>query len=496
MGRLLRPAGLTAAIMAFSVAFLASVPCRAQTSVAGSTSGTSIVVAWAELGSAELGPELRNAAVLVPRQLMAALDFVDARYPGEEEVASALRRTTQSTLEAAKKAVADARARRDLVALSVRDPARRAADLLTAETALEKAEAALALAVEKSQIILSSDQPVQTDTAGSVAIVRWAEHANGSLVPVVDEPAAVCAARKIDLLVYGTIRPRGASLAIELSVYGAALDRVVWTGTDHAFADGLEAVVDSFVRPVAGALLGRPYARAEFRTSPPAADVYLDETVWVDADALYFEPGTHGVTVKAQGFETAVSSFQVEPGQDIVVEVALAEKPSDGFALVSDPPGAAVHFDGARVGFTPLDVPGSAYPRVARLSMPGYDEIQFVLRPGSTPDAAPVPLAVSDGFSFDDRFDDRKGAFYHSLGWFIVSLPVTVLSGGLFQTYFQSAEAYDDAYDDDERNPDVVAIIDHGFTTSQTVFWTSAAISLGFAVNAIIRLALYIGSAQ
>lgn len=457
-----------------------------------------MVIAWAELASDDLGSGYSNAAILVPRQLMTALSFVKTRYPSQELTDLMLRKAMDRGIETARKAVATARAARDLKALSIQDPARRAAELLAADEAIATAQAALVKVL--ADAAESQDRPVEATEAGysgpaPVAVAPWAGHADGTLLPVVEEPAAVCAEKKLDLLVYGSIKPRGAFLAVELVIHDAVLGREIWRGTDYAFADGLEDLVVSFIRPSAEAILGRPYARVEFSIDPPTANLHLDGVPFAGSEILYFEPGSHEARAQAEGFEFADSAFLVEPGHDAAIDLRLEEKPSVGLTLSSDPAGAAIHIDGARAGLAPLDIPGAAYPRVARVSLPGYEDVQLVLRPESLDDRLLIPLAVSDGLSFDDRFDDNKGSFYRSLGWFVSTLPVTVLAGGLFQTYLKTAEAYValEAY---QREPAITERLDTGFAVSQTAFWAAAALSSGMLAHAVFRLVLYIGSAQ
>lgn len=488
-GRSVRPAGIPAVLFAFILELLTGAQGFSQ------VTATPMVIGWAELASEDPGTGYSNAAVLVPRQLLSSLSFVKVRYLSQETTDLMFRKVKENKLETVRNSVSKARAVRDLKALSIQDPARRAAELLSADASIATAEAALILALEKSADDAAQNLKTASAETGKptpTSLVLWAEHANGTLLPVVGEPAAVCAEKKLDLLVYGSIKPRGSFLAVELVLYDAVLGREIWRSTEYAFADGLEDVVSSFERPSAEAIMGRSYARVEFSVDPPVANLYLDGVVHTSAEILYFEPGSHEAQARAQGFEIADSVFLVEPGHDSVVPLILVEKPSVGLTLSSEPPGATVHIDGTQAGLVPLDVPGAAYPRVARLSLPGYEDVQLVLRPQSLDEQLLIPLAVSDGLSFDDRFDDRKGAFYQSLGWFIASLPLTVLSGGLLQTYNQTGEELN-SVTPTQKTLDSWQV---GFNISNASFWAGAALSAGLMANAIVRLVLYIGSAR
>lgn len=495
-----------AVCMALCLAVIPAIPCAAQ------QTRTSIVLAWAELEADGVDPEYEYARILVPRQLMAALSFISERYPTREEADAARFKTNQLALESARKAVAEARSQRDLKYLAIKDSARRASELLAAEESIKKAESALegikdtqggdtaALPVSSSGPDAGpqgsgSKPPPGAQGAGPVQLTRWQGHADGSLLPAVLQPALVCAEKKLDLLLHGRLRQRGAYLAIELSLYVAALGRDVWTDTDYAFADGLEDSVAALVRPVATAVLGRPYSRVLLDISPPVADISVDGRQLAASPLIFHEAGTHELLARAIGFDSLRQTFTTEPGTDTVLEIALSVQPSVSQTLHSQPEGASIYIDGTRQGSAPFELSGAPYPRVARLSMPGYDDAQFVVRPGSMLETITLPLSLSDGKSFDERFDGKKDAFYHSLGWFVASLPLTVLSGGMFQTFYATNTEYS-KIEPAKQDPAVIERLSGGYYAFQTAFWASAAVSLGLAVNAFIQLAFYLGSSQ
>ena len=143
-----------ACIAAVSALLASAAPAEAAPAQASSST---LTIGWAELDATGdddatgVGVEYRNAATLVPRQLMRALAFADLRYPSDEEASAAYDRAALAAEEKARKAVADARAKRDLAALAVRDSAKRARDVAEAEAAIRKAEAALDAVIEENR---------------------------------------------------------------------------------------------------------------------------------------------------------------------------------------------------------------------------------------------------------------------------------------------------------------------------------------------------------
>lgn len=476
-----RPGGPAAALLVF-VAFSA-MPCRAQTTSAALTVG------WSEFAADAAALDM--VGVLVPRQLAASLCYVTVRYASAEEAATSLRRDAQAKLLSARDAVAAARRARDLVALATADAARRTADLATAEAAVAKAEGALAALLEAS----GRDAQPQLPATTPVALKMSVSDAGGALLKATTDPGATCADKKLAMLVHGSVRMVGSFIAIDAALYLASVGRDIWRATEYAAPDGIDGAVAALARPLAEAMLGRQFSLVRYAVAPVTALLTVDGKDQPGATDLFFAPGTHQAMARAPGFASASVSFEVEPGTDRTVELALEPLDAVGFAVASEPTGALVHVDGMLLGSAPVDVPAAAYPRVGRISMPGYQDVQIIIRPDVILDDRTIPMVPSDGLTFDARFDKAKDRFYRSLGWFVVSLPLPVLSGGLFQTYYATANQY---LADNSSSPDpaVVASINARFYGWQAAFWTSTAISAGLAINAVLALIVYIGSAR
>lgn len=460
-------------------------PCQAQ------ATSDSLTVGWAEFATGSTFDSLGAVGVLVPRQLVAALSYVSTRFCTAAETTAANQRAAADTLEAARDEVARARRARDIVALSTADSAHRVADLAAAEGAVAKAERALAALLDSASRD-RADPVTEADTPRTLKML--AADTDGMLLKPPEDPAKTCASKKIDMLVHGSVRMVGSFVAIDAALFVASVGRDVWSATEYAASDGIDAAVAALARPLAEAMLGRPFALITYEVTPAYADLAIDGTPAGDAMHLFFAAGTHEASAHAPGFSSQSVSFDVSLGNDATIELRLDPLDAVGFSLSSQPEGAHVHVDGALVGQAPVAVPPAAYPRVGRISMPGYEDVQIIIRPDAILDDQNIIMAPSDGLSFDARFDRAKDKFYRSLGWFVVSLPLPVLSGGLFQNYYQTAGQY--LVDHPSPDPVISESINSRFYGWQATFWASAAISAGLAVNVIISLFGYIGSAQ
>jgi hypothetical protein len=391
-----------------------------------------------------------------------------------------------------------ARKRRDFIALTVRDEAKRAAELLNAESAIHVAEARLAelvAAQEASYFAEAVSPPEPGASYEALPLVPWTRHNSGSLVDPVRDPAATCENEKIDVLIYGSAAAAGNFISFDIVVYLASLGTVVWRGREYASPDGLDKAAEAFTRPVAEAILGRSYALVTYGIQPPTAVVTVDgKPVGMMSD-LFLEDGEHELVATATGYKTGSLYFRTQTGSDNALTLKLEAQPAVDFILSSEPPGASIYIDGSFVGTSPVDIAGAGFTRVARASLAGYQDVQLIIKPDALLDDINLNLVPSDGSPFNDRFDLSKDRFYTSLGYFVMSLPVTVISGGLFQTYYNASaaasELYGGAIDESLRTR-----LNTGFYSTQVVFWASAAASIGLAVNAVIRFVSYINSTR
>lgn len=457
-------------------------PCRAQAAAA------TLTVAWSEFATASASDTLGAVAILVPRQLASMLSYVTTRFVMPEETAAADSQQAAEQLESARASVAKARAARDLLALSTAEPAQRAANLATADDAVGRAERALAE-------LLESPRHDSTPPATRMPLTMLAADSGGKLPKASDNPAQTCASSKADMLVHGSVRMVGSFVAIEAALYIASVGRDVWKATEYAAADGIDGAVAALSRPLAEAMLGRPFALIRYTVNPVNAELAIDGTVKPDATDLFFEAAAHDASARAPGYLPRSVKFYVEPGDDRTIAVSLDPLEAIGFNIATDPAGAHVHVDGALIGSTPVEVPAAAYPRVGRISMPGYDDVQIIIRPDVILDDQNIIMVPSDGSAFDARFGTAKDRFYRSLGWFVVSLPLPVLSGGLFQTYYQTASQY---LIDHPSSPDLAVIdsLNTRYYGWQAAFWASTAVSAGLAINAVMALISYIHTAR
>ncbi|MBP7262606.1 MAG: PEGA domain-containing protein [Spirochaetia bacterium] len=442
-------------------------------------------VAWAELDSSEAPADYRSAGASVPVLLMRALSFAGERLLSDAELESAGALEGQARITAARAAVAKAQRARDLAALTETDPAKRAHDLAAAEKTLRQARADLEAALNAG---------TDAEPQGSVVtLAPWAKHATGVLVQAGGEPAAHCKEHSLDYLFHGSIRSSGRFLAVHIKLYSAAAGIDVWSATEYAAPDDLASAVDALTRPAATAILGRPYARLTVLAAPVESRITLDDHHAYQSGAIYYEASAVNIELSAPGYSSTSALASLEPGADTFLAVELEPLAAGPVLVTSDPPGASIYVDGVLAGVTPLELPGFDGERVVRLTLPDSEDVQARIGPEDSGDTLSFSFEPASDGSFAQRFDQAKDDFYRSLGWFILSLPVTTLSYGTFRSWY---DAENDALSSGLSDPATMQTLETNYWTAQGVFWASAAVSAGLAVNAVIKLIRYVDAAD
>ena len=101
-------------------------------------------------------------------------------------------------------------------------------------------------------------------------------------------------------------------------------------------------------------------ARLTVRSEPEGAELFIDGAPEGKAPkTVSLNPGAHTVAVTLKGRRASEHQFEVQPGRDLDLLIALAEGTGPGsLTIVSEPAGAKVLIDGQRVpGLTPYKGP-------------------------------------------------------------------------------------------------------------------------------------------
>ncbi len=395
-------------------------------------------VGIARLSGEGLSQEARSAAETFPRLLYEQIGEIDERdLSGDElEAYAAVRlRTAKRTAATRLRSAVAARDRLLFEPLAVGPAARSAARerLDRAEEAVDEARAVLDR--------LDATEPDDVPGAPRRPLEYWSGHEAGLLLSLDSTPHALAVDEDLDLLLWGSIEEIEGYLAVDLFIYHRFLERNTAAGSTVARPEDLSGDTPLVAGDVARAVLGRDFAtlvvatrRADAETAAAAdAAVRVGGVLrgFSRAEARFLRPGAHEIRVEL-GDRASVRVVELAPGERRVERVEPPPPVSRLVRLQSSPSGADVYADSVWVGRTPLEHEFPASSTIVRMRREGYLESRFVVNAGS-PDLLSRAL-LPDKIDWTEELRASRDGFYQALTWFVLSVPVTVLLHGGFES--------------------------------------------------------------
>ncbi|MFW5826271.1 MAG: PEGA domain-containing protein [bacterium] len=386
-------------------------------------------VGVAAFSSGETGVESRIAGFTFPRLLLEHLDRIDRHELSDEEIVAYASRQLASAAASAAAELRGAVDARDRLLFSTTDD----------EEQRVQARAAADERVSDARALLEAIRgtgAASIPTESSRPLDFWDGHAEGRLLAEVDEESVADLAEEedLDLVLWGEVEEIEGYLAIDVIAFHRFLETNTPAGGTIARPEEVGLDARPVARETAGILLGRPYASLEVVASVDDAAVFVDGQLlgYGRVSAPFLEPGEHGVRVVADGYVPVERAVTLETGERVVETVDLETGVERVVRIQSSPAGADVYADSVWVGRTPLEHRFPPEPTIVRLRREGHLESRFVVDTASPPVINRALL--SDSIDWSEELVSERDDFYQALTWFVVSVPVTLLLRGGYQS--------------------------------------------------------------
>lgn len=451
-----------------------------------SISAEPVTIAFTEFKTTETVSNTMGS--LIPNHLKNSLIQLFAlsskRYTGKDETNLIEVKKNIAQEEALRLAIKNAISSRDIKALTIRSASLRSYELINAELNIIKAQNKLKAFLAGKKTDLNVTESIQD-------IMLW--KGNTSLLPdlIDSDRKNICAKEKIDFLVSGELDYISSIFILSLKMYSSIQNKDIWYYENYASSDSLEEMLQESANTLSKAVYGKPYSILSFNLSPEETKVFINGERNNTLSMLFFDTNYVTLDFEAKSYYPETVKIITDPDKNRDLDIKLKPFPAVDIMVNSEPGGAQVFVDGNLSGLTPLVLSSMASPKILRFSLDGYESRQVVFASDSKLDMQKIVLNKKEAMSFNDGFELKKSSFYNSLGFFIISLPFTVLSGGLFQTYYNTINNSGGIISDTSYRH-----LEGSFYFYQSVFWISTAITLGCAVNSGINLARYISFVQ
>ncbi len=314
----------------------------------------------------------------------------------------------------------------------------------------------------------------------------WDGYSKGRLI---DAPTAgldqAAKSANVDLLVTGTVAIRDGYATVGLDGYDADLGREVFSWKDFCSVDDPGPLADEFAKRLERWTAGRNFARLDIRLSPASAELVVDGTPFEGTPPILYayRRKTLHLYASAAGYSPGSIDVALEPGDEKSVDLKLEPLATGSVSLTTTPGEAQISVDSLPLGQSPITIPLDGSRRIVTAQAKGRESQTLVLPPSGESDLH-IDLRPTDGLGPKGRILAAKDSFYQSLGWFVLSIPVTSLSLGVYNGY---SEAY-------SRSGDP-SLLSSGYV-SYAFLWAAAAatgVTFTFMITHLIK---YLASAR
>jgi hypothetical protein len=441
------------------------------------------VLGIARFSPAEDGDAQSILLSALPRLIAADLKSLPTRRTPDADAAEIAR---LSSLRARFSAGTDLAAKLDARALGFLDPS---LDGEARKAGINSADKNLLESAKKlDEASKDGKKDGEKPEAKSAEIVAqlWSGHAKGQLIdPTASDLSKAAKASGVDLLVTGSIALESGYAKVVVRGFDAALGREVFAWKSFCAVDDPEPLAADMAVRLERWTAGRNFARLELKPDPTAAELRVNGKLLSGSShiAYVYRGGPVDILATASGYAPLSTSVEIALGDRKTQELKMEPLSMGSIFLSTEPSGASISLDSVPQGKSPLSIGLVGSRAIVSASAEG-SETQTIVLPASGDGSIDLKLRPSDELGPAGRISAAKDSFYSSLGWFILSIPVTALTYGIYQDYDEAYLRSGSSSMYNSRNTAYVAVAATASVTATT------------AVFMVIRLVKYISAAH
>ncbi|MCK5152728.1 MAG: hypothetical protein KAQ93_00090 [Spirochaetales bacterium] len=187
-------------------------------------------------------------------------------------------------------------------------------------------------------------------------------------------------------------------------------------------------------------ILGRAWSSLVFDLYPNDSNIVVKNNLGmtVSSEFEYLYPGIYNIDISKPGYISKTISIELKELQTLVIDTKLEMKKQSIISLQSFPSGADLYSGATWIGKTPVLIKNLLNPTFLTIKLEGYNDRKYIFNETSEHD---IKVYLQSSFIDYDRITSRKrNIFYKSFSYFLVSIPLSMISFGISSDY---AYAYD-----------------------------------------------------
>lgn len=182
-------------------------------------------------------------------------------------------------------------------------------------------------------------------------------------------------------------------------------------------------------------VLGRPWASILFELEPEDSNIFMimDNELVPLENFQFLYPGFYDIEVKTFGYLPHKIKIELKEYETKILPVSLEEEKRITISVQSFPSGADLYSGASWIGKTPLLLKNPIAPALLTFKLEGYNDNKIVYKDGNNRD---IQIYMqTDIINIDNIISSRRNRFYQSFSYFLLSIPISLISYGLSSDY-------------------------------------------------------------
>ncbi|MCK5672035.1 MAG: hypothetical protein KAH95_01590 [Spirochaetales bacterium] len=187
-------------------------------------------------------------------------------------------------------------------------------------------------------------------------------------------------------------------------------------------------------------VLGRSWSNLKFTLEPNDTRVVVKNNTDIilekDYENLY--PGIYDIELSKTGYYSKQISVEIKEFEILKIETSLDIKENAIISLQSFPAGADLYSGATWIGKTPLLIKSPIIPSLLTLKYEGYNDSKYIYNNSSGRD---IQIFMESALIDHELIiQNKRNTFYKSFSYFLLSIPVSMISFGISSDYAYAYE--------------------------------------------------------
>lgn len=187
-------------------------------------------------------------------------------------------------------------------------------------------------------------------------------------------------------------------------------------------------------------ILGRSWSSLAFNLDPGDTMIVVKNNLGQIPEEGFnnLYPGKYIIELSKQGYITKLLTLELNELETYIIDRTLELEKKTIISLQSFPSGADLYFGATWIGKTPVLIESPIMPTLLTLKHEDYNDSKYIYNELSGRDIQ--IFMQSSVFDREKIINNKRNIFYRSFSYFLLSIPVSMLSFGISSDY---AYAYD-----------------------------------------------------